>query len=331
MHLGTIRTYLKLGRVHSAVLTGLAPVCVAAATGIALSLLHYLELFLIGLLFHLYLFVLNEVQDIEIDITSKNLKSKPLINGSISLRGARVVVISSCVLVLVLTVVFFFNKAVILIGISLVAFLLGWIYDSFGKKLPHADYSLGLMLFFVGLYGGVTVITKFNPFMYLIAFLAFTQMLIQNIVAGLKDVDHDFIAGGLSTPLRLGVRVNGERFIVSKSYITYVLLLKMIHISLTLLPFIIGWIQYELWQLYLVVLLNSMAVILMIRFLTMKIFKRETIMRTIGFHEMLTFMIIPILLIGFIGNVAAIFLVVFPVLWLGVFLMILYGRLMPVI
>jgi hypothetical protein len=99
----------------------------------------------------------------------------------------------------------------------------------------------------------------------------------------------------------------------------------------TILPFVTGWIQYEQWQLYLVVLLNAIAVVFMIRFLMMKIFKREKIMRAIGFHEMFTFMIIPILLTGFIGYVAAAFLVVFPIIWLGVFLMILYGRLMPTI
>jgi 4-hydroxybenzoate polyprenyltransferase len=201
MYLSKTRTYLKLGRIHSAVLTGLAPVCVAAATGITLSLYHYLELFLIGFLFHTYLFVLNEVQDVEIDKISKDLKSKPLITGSISLRGARTVVISSCVLVLILTPVFFLDKAMILIGISLAAFLLGWVYDYAGKKLPHADYSLGLMFFFVALYGGFSVTTDFNPFVSTIALLAFTQTLIQNIVAGLKDADHDFIAGGLSRAL----------------------------------------------------------------------------------------------------------------------------------
>jgi len=331
MYLRTIRTYLKLGRIHSAVLTGLAPVCTAAATGIPLPLSHYLELFLIGFLFHLYLFVLNEIQDVEIDKASKDLRSKPLINGSISLRGARAVVISSCILVLVLTVVFFFDKAIILLGICLVAFPLGWIYDTVGKKLPHADYPLALMLFFVAVYGGFSVTTAFNPFVYIIALLAFTQLLIQNIVAGMKDVDHDSIAGGLSTSLRLGVRANGERFIVPQRFIAYVLLLKILHVSLTFLPFATGWIRYEPWQLYLVILLIAITVVLMIRLLTMTIFHREHIMRTIGFHEMITFMVIPILLIGLIGNTAAAFLVVFPVLWLGVFLIALYGRLMPTI
>jgi 4-hydroxybenzoate polyprenyltransferase len=326
-----IQTYLKLGRVHSAVLTGLAPVCTAAATGITLSLYHYLALFLIGFLFHLYLFTLNELKDVEIDKKSKDLKSKPLIDGSIPPKGACTVVIASCALILLLTVVFFFDTAGLLIGISLLAFLLGWIYDSFGKKLPHADYPLALMIFLVAAYGGLSATTHITPFVITIALLAFTQTLIQNIVAGLKDVDHDFLTGGLSTALRLAVRVDKERLIIPRPFIAYVSVLKTLHIALVMTPFLTGWIQYKQWQFYIVIVLIAISVVFMIRFLAMKTFQRQTLMRSIGFHEMFTFMIIPLLLAGFIGYAAAFFLVVFPALWLGVFLLALYGRLMPAI
>ena len=326
-----IQTYLRLARVHSAVLTGLAPVLTAAATGLPLPLYHYLALFLIGFLFHLYLFTLNELQDVEIDKKSKDLQSKPLITGSIPLKGARTIVITSCILILLLTVVFFFDTAAILIGISLLAFLLGWIYDSFGKKLPHADYPLALMIFLVAVYGGLSATTHLSPFILTIALLGFTQTLIQNIVAGLKDVDHDFLAGGRSTALRLAVRVDKERLIIPRPFITYVSVLKTLHITLVMTPFITGWIPYEQWQFYIVIVLIAISVVFMIRSLAMKTFQREKLMRFIGFHEMFTFMTIPVLLLGLIGYAAAFFLVVFPVLWLGVFLLALYGRLMPAI
>ena len=331
MYLRMMRTYGKLGRIHSAVLTGLAPVCTAAATGRVLSLSHYIELFLIGFLFHLYLFVYNEIRDVNIDRVSKNLKTKPLIDGSISLKGAQTVVLLSCFLIVAFTVIFFQNNAVVLLGVCVVAFLLGWIYDAFGKRLPHADYSLGLMIFFVALYGGFSVNTALTPFVFLIALLGFSQMLIQNIIAGLKDVDHDAVAGGLSTPLRLGVWVHADRFFISRGFIAYILLLKAVHITLVLLPFSLHWVSYEPWQFYIAIVLIMATVVFMLRFLAMKTFQREKLMRTIGFHEMFTFMIIPLLLFSFIGPAASIFLVIFPVLWLGVFLLILYRRLMPAI
>ena len=54
-----IKAYLRLGRVHSSVLTGVTPCVVAAATGIALSAYHYLGLFIIGITLHISGFVFN--------------------------------------------------------------------------------------------------------------------------------------------------------------------------------------------------------------------------------------------------------------------------------
>jgi len=327
----TIRSYLKLIRFHSAVLTGLGPACVAASTGIDLTIFHYIELFIIGLLFHTYLFVLNEVKDVEIDKKSKDLSRKPLLDGSIKIKNAHLVVISSVVLVLIFTFILFYDQIYILFVVSIAALLFGGLYDTYGKKLPHADYFVALAAFFIALYGGFSVTTSLGLFPFIIALLALVQAVINNIIAGLKDVDHDFINGWLSTPLRMKVKVEGGFFLVSKRFIAYIAMLKIVHISLTILPFTMNLIVYESWQFYIVLILIFIAVIFMVRFLTIKKFDREKIMRAIGFHEMFAFMVVPFILFGIIGSIATIFLVVFPVLWLGVFLIIMYGRLMPTI
>jgi 4-hydroxybenzoate polyprenyltransferase len=322
---------MRLGRIHSSVLTGIAPVCTAAAMGISLPLHHYIQLFLIGFLFHLYLFVFNEIQDVRIDKTSKTLSDKPLLDGSIKLKNAKVVMYSSVVLIFILTLVFFLDQAFILILVSLAAFVLGGLYDLIGKSFPHADYFIALMIFFVASYGAFSVSTNLSYFPIIIMLLAFIQMLINNIIAGLKDVDHDFIAGGMSTPLRMGVFVEENRFIISKNFVAYITFLKIIHISLTVYPFMAGLMPFEIWQLYIVLIFIAIALIFMVRFLTFKAFNREKIIRAIGFHEMFAFMVIPFLLLGYIGYISALFLVFFPVVWLGIFLKIMYGRLMPTI
>ena len=331
MLLTKIRSYFRLGRIHSAVLTGLTPVCTAVAIGRSLSLHHYLELFLLGFLFHIYLFTLNEIRDIDIDKASENFTMKPLVNGSISLKNAKGILFSSVALIFILTFVFFFEQALILIPISLVALAIGGGYDYLGKRFPHADYFIALMLLFVALYGGFSVSTNLSFFVYVIALLALVQMLINNIIAGLKDVDHDYVTGGLSTPMRMGVRAEGEHFLISTSFIAYIVLLKIVHISLTVLPFIARLIPFGSWQFYIVLVLIVIAVFFMIRVLTMKIFNREKIMRAIGFHEIFAFMVIPFLLLGYIGCEATLVLIFLPVIWLGVFLVIMYGRLMPAI
>jgi 4-hydroxybenzoate polyprenyltransferase len=326
-----IKNYLKLVRIHSAVLSGIAPVCIAASTGLNVTIFHYIELFIIGLLVHTYFFVLNEIKDIEFDKKSKNSSEKPLLNGSINIKQAYYLVILSVVLVMIFTFIFFYDRLYILLIVSLASFLFGGLYDVYGKKLPHTDYLTALTVFFMALYGGFSVTINLGLFSYIIILLAFFQMLINNIIAGLKDVDHDFIAGGLSTPIRMKVKVEGELFLVSKRFFAYITSLKIVHISLTILPFTMNLIVYENWQFYIVLILIFIAVVFMIRFLTIKKFEREKIMRAIGFHEMFAFMVIPFILYGFIGTLATIFLVVFPVIWLGVFLIVMYGRLMPAI
>lgn len=326
-----IRTYMRLGRIHSSVLTGLAPVCTAAAMGISLPLSHYVLLFLVGILFHIFLFVFNEIRDVKIDSTSKSLEKKPLIDGSISIKNAKTVTFSAVALIFVFTLVFFLDQAYILILVSLAALSLGGLYDIVGKRFPHSDYFIALMIFFVALYGAFSVSITLSLFVIIISLLALIQMLVNNIIAGLKDVDHDFIAGGMSTPLRMGVIVKEKHFVVSKRFMAYVVSLKTIHISLTVYPFMVGSMPFETWQFYVVVLLIVIAVIFMARFLTFKIFNREKILRAIGFHEMFAFMVIPFLLLGYIGYIPALFLIFFPAVWLGIFLKIMYGRLMPVI
>ena len=329
MYLNTIKAYFRLGRIHSAVLTGLAPVVTAAATGLSLSIYHYVGLFLIGFLFHIFLFVYNEVRDINIDKASKDLKDKPLVDGSISETNAKIVVILSVALVFLFSITFFYEQSLFLIPLSLAALLFGALYDALGKRVPHADYFIATMLCLVALYGSFSVESTLNIFVCIIALLAFSQMLINNIIAGLKDVDHDHLAGGLSTPLRMKVRVENNKFIVSKQFIVYILVLKTTHIALTFIPFYYAMMPFEIWQFYLTFLVVIIAVVFMLRFLTMKTFDRVKLMRFIGFHEMFAFMVIPFLLYAFIGTVATIFLLFFPIFWLGVFLIFMYGKLMP--
>ena len=85
----TVRTYLRLGRIHSSVLTGVTPCVVAAATGATLSIYHYTGLFIIGLVLHISGFIYNEICDLTFDKISDKLKGKSLVNGSVPIRNAK--------------------------------------------------------------------------------------------------------------------------------------------------------------------------------------------------------------------------------------------------
>jgi len=331
MYWNKLRKYLRLSRIHSAVLTGLTPVVAAAAANASLPIYHYLQLFLIGLLFHFYLFIYNELRDISIDKTSEKLKEKPLIDGSVTVKNAKIIIVSSIVLILILTIVFFQEKIIILIPISLLALLFGGLYDTFGKRFLHADYFLAASIFLLAIYGGFSVLQELTPIIYIICALAFMQVLFQNIIAGLKDVDHDYLIKGMSTPLRMGVKIEGKHILMTKKFIVYISILKIIQIILLITPFVYSIIPFEPWQFIAIIILIIIALFFMIKFLTIKVFDRDKIMRAIGFHEMFTFMVIPFILFSYIGIAGMLFLIFFPIIWLGVFLILLYGRLMPII
>ena len=327
----TIRTYLRLGRIHSSVLTGITPCVAAAATGATLSIYHYLELFIIGIIFHIFLFVYNELRDIPIDKTSDKLKGKPLVDGSVTVGSAKKMVILSIVLISILTIVFFRERAITLMPILLLTILFGGLYDILGKRFLHADYFIATSIFLLAIYGGFSATQNLSVLVYIICALAFIQMLTQNIVAGLKDADHDHLAGGISTPLRMGVKIKGKNIHITKRFIAYITILKIIHVILILTPFIYQMISFETWQIIIVLVLIVLTIFFMVQVLTTKIFKREKIMRAIGFHEMFAFMVIPFILFSYIGIAGLLILVFFPVVWLGIFLILLYGTLMPVI
>jgi 4-hydroxybenzoate polyprenyltransferase len=327
--LDTIKAYLRLGRFHSSVLTGVTPCVVAAATGVTLSFYHYLALFIIGITLHISGFVFNELSDLPIDKTSDKLKGKPLVEGSVTVGMAKKIVIFSIIFTFALTIVFFRERSVILIPTIFLMILFGGLYDRIGKRFPHSDYFIAASVFFIALYGGLSVTYNLNFLVYIICALAFVQMLTQNIVAGIKDVDHDFLAGGISTPLKMGVKIKEKNILIPKSFIAYITVLKIIHVILIFTPFYYRLITFETWQFYIVIILVALTIFFMTKILTTKVFARDKIMRAIGFHEMFAFMVVPFILFNYIGMIGLLILVLLPVIWLGVFLILLYGKLMP--
>ena len=324
-------SYLRLTRIHSAVLTGLAPVCTAVAMMEPLPLVHYFALFIIGLFFHIYLFVCNEICDIRIDKELASLKQKPLVEKTVSLTDAKKIVLVSIIGVFLGAILLFPDKIIFLFPISIGALVFGGLYDRYGKYIPHADYFIASMMFFVALFGAYSVNSSPTIFAFVIAFLAFIQLLINNIIAGVKDVGHDFIQGGKSTVLRLGVRINENRLRFSKKIFVYIICLKAVQLLGIFIPFAYSVFMFQGWQLIFAGVLSAITIVFLIQLLRASSFKREYIMRIIGFHEMIIFMVIPVMLYSYIGIVGMVFLLIFPVVWLGFFLMVLYRRLMPTI
>jgi 4-hydroxybenzoate polyprenyltransferase len=90
------RAYLRLIRIHSLMVTALTPILGACATFTVLKgdLIPWdkipilINLFLVGVIVHVFGEILNDYVDYDIDKTNIELSEKPLVSGDISKRGA---------------------------------------------------------------------------------------------------------------------------------------------------------------------------------------------------------------------------------------------------
>ena len=206
--------FLKLFRLQTGATTALAPVIgyliMAAQTNYEVQIITLVVLFIIGILMHIFEFVLNEYIDLDVDRRSPDLKEKPLVKGSVSPLAALVVVIVAMTLSYLMAILFFFDLWT-MIFLTL-AFEFGAIYDIFGKRFAGSDFMLALWIFFFCLFGASTISHNFTAILILVAGLGFFQILFNNAIeGGLKDSDHDASAGAKTLANSLGVQViNGK-------------------------------------------------------------------------------------------------------------------------
>jgi 4-hydroxybenzoate polyprenyltransferase len=331
--MSVLREYLQLARLHSAVLTGLAPVLGALAASFGLVDLSVLIiLFIIGMCTHIFGFVFNEYMDIEIDSKSELLKNKPLIIGTISkksaLRFAFIGVFIGYLLLYCLSLLITTITITVLILYTLSWLSIGF-YDLLSKYAPGADVLLALWTGTLCLFGGFAVSDSPNLLLMIIAALAFLQLYIQNILAGLKDIYQDKLGSGTTLPLRMGVTIKGDRLMVPAAFQLHIYSSKLVHLSIAIFPFVFLWLYFNLFQVFFILLLLVINFILVFKIFNSRVFNRENLLRTIGLHEILSYSIVPVMFCCIIGIDSMIFLILFPIIWLALFMIIIYGQLVP--
>ena len=157
MVVNMLREYLKLARSFNAVLTGISPVMGAIAMEQSDVVVLFL-LFLVGFLGHTYGFVLNDIIDFRIDKDSREIGDRPLVSGTISVNKALIfAILSMCAAFIVagyisITTSNYFPLIVLIIS----AFFIS-LYDFVSKKFPITDLFVALGIFFLILYGALTV------------------------------------------------------------------------------------------------------------------------------------------------------------------------------
>lgn len=323
--------YLKLARFHSAVLTGLTPVLGAISVGMV-DVQVLTILFFIGLFTHIFGFVLNEYMDVDIDRKAKFLQDKPLVKGSISRINALVFAFSSIIFgyISVIALIYYFPSSAVF---SLTFYTLAWlsigIYNLISKKIRGSDIALALWTGTLCLFGGFAVTTTPTYLLYIIAGLAFIQLLIQNILAGLKDISQDKLGFGTTTPIRMGVLYKKKKLVVPFKFQASIYCLKFVHLLLVFIPFLVLGLVAGHMQILIIFFILVFNFFLVFRIFNSIKFSRSNLLRTIGLHEILSYSLVPLMLFGMLGFEGVIFLIIFPIIWLALFMRIIYGRLLP--
>lgn len=318
-----VTAYARLLRIPGLGGLGIPAVIGALTVGVH-DLPSLVILFIIGSLAAIYGFILNDYADVELDRLSKELKGKPLVDGTIGLKTA-VFVCFICVMI-----AFFFLfllwygkpldefKFIALISIIL-AGILGSIYDIYGKKFVGSDFLVAISMAFIFLLGatsfGAPVIIT-----WIIFILTFNQILHMNVIEnGIKDADHDYLMGVKNIALVSGVKVEGDTLFIPLRFKAFGMGIRLFSAVLLFTPFIFFGYSYYLWQIILLAIATFGVLFFSVKLLSLKKFERNTIRKYIALQSFLRYALVPIMLIPLVGIIPGIILIIFPILWYIIF------------
>ncbi|MCK5261018.1 MAG: UbiA family prenyltransferase [Thermoplasmatales archaeon] len=321
--------YLRLIRPQGAAATGAVVIIGSLIMMGQRNLPHLSILFIIGVLSHIFTFVLNEYADIRADEKSQYLKEKPLVSSAIPKNHALFIALLACVCAYALTIIFF-QSLFPLLFLSL-ALLAGGMYNILGKKIPGSDLLIAGGCFFGCLFGASTVSIHFTNLVYIISFSIFIYIVFSNaVVGGLKDADHDDLAGAKTTATRMGVKVENGKLLIPKKFTVFAYTVKLTYIGLIVLagfqPELSLWKSDEYMIHIIVIFLVVVIFATLYKFWRTSEFDRPRFNRLFGIHEIAAYSLAPIILLPIIGLNITLILILLPLFWLLIVNFILYGK-----
>jgi len=298
-------------------LTGVAPVLGALSmftTG-RLSLLQLFILFIIGCFSHTYGFVLNDIFDIRVDQLSKDLTTRPLVNGSITQRNATLFALACSIISFILTIFFFSDvkQYLVLVFILIVAYAFATVYDGLSKRYPGMDLFVAGAVFFLILFGASTVGTP-TILAWIVALIGGLQVLFMNMINGaIKDIDHDKEGSARTVAIWLGAKIHAGVIALPLSFRTTGYLIEIGRILLIFAPFVFLSLQPNPWQIPLLVLIAVLTFVSIYRLYSIKTFDRTRIRKGIGIVVIFMYATTPIMLSSL--NIYIILVALVPPLW----------------
>jgi 4-hydroxybenzoate polyprenyltransferase len=314
----TIAEYGKLARSFNMALTGMGPVFGALAMQ-EFDPFRLFILFVLGCGAHIFGFVLNDYIDIRIDKATDELSERPLVSGTITPNKALAFAISGLLVMLVLGLYLTFPRIQPFL-ILLLAAGSATVYNLISKKWPGMDFFVAGAVGLLALFGSASVSMALTPLAIAVTFMAFFQVMFMNIVAGgLKDIDHDYKAGGRNLAIATGCKVIEKRSIKpkrrkkkGKKAVTLKLVitpgfkalahtLEILFIIFVIAPFVMteGILEeFEMLSLQFpaVVILGAVMLAISTKLMSMKTFVRSKMRKLIGAHYSINFSLVPVML-----------------------------------
>jgi 4-hydroxybenzoate polyprenyltransferase len=315
-----IRDYIEITRLFNMGLTGVAPILGALAMWNVnmLTPLKLVILFIIGSLAHSYGFVLNDFIDIKVDKLSKDLSSRPLVQGSITRKRAAFFAVSCMIGSFLLSLIFFseLRNYIFLILILLLAYFFATVYDIASKKYPGMDLFVAGAVFFLILFGASTIGTP-TTLAYIVALIGGLQVLFMNMINGaIKDIDHDKEGSANTIAIRLGANIHAGIIALPISFKTTGYLIeigRMLLIFIPFTPFVMPPLQLSLWQIALLVIFEILIFVSIYKLYSIKTFDRTRIRKSIGITVIFMYATAPIMLSSLNIYIALVALI--PPLW----------------
>jgi len=318
--MGKIADYLVLLRFPG--LGGLAiPPVIAAMTVGTFDLFTLVLLFLLGAYSSIFGFVLNDFIDIEVDKKSKELKDRPLVSGSISKQAALWICFSMIMLTFLTFFILFYGKEIsylrfLSVICILIAWVLGSIYDVYGKKIFASDILVALSVAFIFLIGAYSLDKEPTLFTWVIFALTFNNLVHMNAIeGGVKDADHDVLMNVNNIALRSGVSVKQDTLFIPPAFKILGMSVRFSSIILLFLPFMVFNQPYFLWQLILLALASIGVLYFSMKLLFLKQFDRKKIRKIISIQSFLRYSLVPLMLLSIIDIIPAIILIALPIIW----------------
>ena len=328
---GMLGQYLRLVRPYGMLFLGLAPLFGALANGGTSPVVLVVLLFM-GMMYHVFTFVYNDVVDMAIDARSRFVAARPLLKGGVPKSHAIELAAGAVVVVVGLAVC---TWSLLTVVLALAALGSAAVYNLMSKRGPFLEYVLGVGVFCLVLAGVLAVQPHVTGSAWIVAGAFFLQWVFSvGVAANLKDIEEDTKNGVFTSPTYFGVRHVSGRVIVSFRFqvfmvlvsVSYIVLLGLLYVKGYLSGFIdgipLGWVGFSVISMALLVTTWGLS--------RGPSPSRERFLRYAGVHEGLALLLVPMallsLLVSTLGVTVALLFFVAIIAWPLSWFRLLYGK-----